>query len=214
MTSARHSCTSPVGSGGSVGHSCFVVVEQNLEFVETVAEDVLVMDHGEAVPEGHFHDLGREGIERHLMVRVQPPRSSDLPLQLPIRLASPHVPIDSTDVRVISGLSEIRSLCAATRRMSNEPWSGRSPRLYGTSIQTKVQFSLGLCPSTSPMQGIQGRSGVSAYHFRTGQALRFKRVDPSRAVCSFASSMPLCLAVAVVVAEAVLFSPCREPCLR
>lgn len=46
----------------------FVIVEQNLEFVATVADDVLVLDHGEVVLQGEFGTLGRDAIERHLMV--------------------------------------------------------------------------------------------------------------------------------------------------
>lgn len=46
----------------------FVVVEQNLSFVEQVANDVLVMDHGECVLRGSLSELGRSSIEQHLMV--------------------------------------------------------------------------------------------------------------------------------------------------
>lgn len=48
--------------------AAFVIVEQNLEFVATVADDVLVLDHGEVVLQGEFRTLGRAAIERHLMV--------------------------------------------------------------------------------------------------------------------------------------------------
>jgi ABC-type branched-subunit amino acid transport system ATPase component len=50
------------------GGASFVVVEQNLEFVAAVADDVLVLDHGEGVLAGPFAALGREAIEVHLMV--------------------------------------------------------------------------------------------------------------------------------------------------
>jgi branched-chain amino acid transport system ATP-binding protein len=56
-----------VGARRKLGAS-FVIVEQNLEFVAAVADDVLVLDHGEVVLEGLFADLGRDAIERHLMV--------------------------------------------------------------------------------------------------------------------------------------------------
>ena len=46
----------------------FVVVEQNLAFVEAIADDVLVLDHGEVVAEGALAALGREAIEAHLVV--------------------------------------------------------------------------------------------------------------------------------------------------
>jgi ABC-type branched-subunit amino acid transport system ATPase component len=46
----------------------FIVVEQNLAFVETVADDVLVLDHGEVVAEGAITALGRDAIEAHLVV--------------------------------------------------------------------------------------------------------------------------------------------------
>lgn len=50
-------------AGGS-----FVIVEQNLSFIEQVADDVLVLDHGEAVLAGAMAELGRQALERHLMV--------------------------------------------------------------------------------------------------------------------------------------------------
>lgn len=46
----------------------FIIVEQNLSFLETVAHDVLVMDHGECVLEGNMALLGRERLESHLVV--------------------------------------------------------------------------------------------------------------------------------------------------
>ncbi len=46
----------------------FVVVEQNLSFVEMVADDVLVLDHGQTVLSGEMTALGRAAIERHLVV--------------------------------------------------------------------------------------------------------------------------------------------------
>lgn len=46
----------------------FVIVEQNLRFIEQVADDVLVLDHGEVVLAGALADLGRAALERHLQV--------------------------------------------------------------------------------------------------------------------------------------------------
>jgi len=46
----------------------FAIVEQNLTFIEQVADDVLVLDHGECVLAGAMAALGREGLERHLLV--------------------------------------------------------------------------------------------------------------------------------------------------
>lgn len=46
----------------------FVVVEQNLAFVEAIADEVLVLDHGEAVLGGAFAAFGRSEIARRLTV--------------------------------------------------------------------------------------------------------------------------------------------------
>jgi branched-chain amino acid transport system ATP-binding protein len=46
----------------------FIVVEQNLAFIEAIADDVLVLDHGEVVAEGALATLGRQAIEVHLVV--------------------------------------------------------------------------------------------------------------------------------------------------
>jgi len=46
----------------------FIVVEQNLAFVEAIADEVLVLDHGEVVAQGALSILGREAIEVHLVV--------------------------------------------------------------------------------------------------------------------------------------------------
>ncbi len=46
----------------------FIVVEQNLAFVEAIADDVLVLDHGEVVAQGELNALGRQAIEVHLVV--------------------------------------------------------------------------------------------------------------------------------------------------
>lgn len=46
----------------------FAIVEQNLTFIEQVADDVLVLDHGECVLAGSMAALGREALERHLLV--------------------------------------------------------------------------------------------------------------------------------------------------
>lgn len=47
---------------------CWLVVEQNLSFIERVADDVLVLDHGECVLAGRWSALGRAALERHLQV--------------------------------------------------------------------------------------------------------------------------------------------------
>ena len=46
----------------------FVVVEQNLSFIESIADNVLVLDHGETMVAGSLARLGREAIEAHLVV--------------------------------------------------------------------------------------------------------------------------------------------------
>lgn len=46
----------------------FVVVEQNLAFIEQIADEVLVLDHGACVLAGDFAALGRQALERHLQV--------------------------------------------------------------------------------------------------------------------------------------------------
>jgi len=46
----------------------FIIVEQNLEFVAAFADSVVVLDHGEVVLQGSFAVLGRERIERHMVV--------------------------------------------------------------------------------------------------------------------------------------------------
>lgn len=51
----------------AAGHA-FAIVEQNLSFIEQVADQVLVLDHGEAVLAGAMAGLGREALERHLVV--------------------------------------------------------------------------------------------------------------------------------------------------
>jgi branched-chain amino acid transport system ATP-binding protein len=48
--------------------AAFVVVEQNLSFLEEIADQVLVLDRGECVLAGDFGALGRERLERHLVV--------------------------------------------------------------------------------------------------------------------------------------------------
>ncbi len=48
--------------------SCFLIVEQNLTFIEQIADDVLVLDHGECVLNGSLSNLSRSDIERHLLV--------------------------------------------------------------------------------------------------------------------------------------------------
>lgn len=56
-----------VGAAQADGR-CFVIVEQNLSFIEQVADDVLVLDHGECAVAGTLASLGRETLERHLRV--------------------------------------------------------------------------------------------------------------------------------------------------
>lgn len=46
----------------------WVIVEQNLNFIEQVADDVIVMDHGECVLAGALRALGRTALEQHLAV--------------------------------------------------------------------------------------------------------------------------------------------------
>ncbi|WP_321905581.1 ABC transporter ATP-binding protein [Paraburkholderia tropica] len=46
----------------------FLVVEQNLSFVEKIADEVIVMDRGEAVVSGKMSDLGRATLERYLQI--------------------------------------------------------------------------------------------------------------------------------------------------
>jgi len=46
----------------------FVIVEQNLSFVLDTADEVLVLDHGEAVLAGPIGDFSREELEHHLIV--------------------------------------------------------------------------------------------------------------------------------------------------
>lgn len=46
----------------------FVIVEQNLGFIEQVADEVIVLDHGESVLTGSPGLLGRATLERHLTV--------------------------------------------------------------------------------------------------------------------------------------------------
>lgn len=46
----------------------FLIVEQNLSFLEQVADTVLVMDHGQMVLNGRMQDLGRETLEQYLLI--------------------------------------------------------------------------------------------------------------------------------------------------
>lgn len=46
----------------------FVIVEQNLAFLQQVADAVLVLDHGRCVLAGAMSDLGRESLQAHLRV--------------------------------------------------------------------------------------------------------------------------------------------------
>lgn len=48
--------------------AAFLIVEQNLEFLLPVADEVLVMDHGEVIMQGASNDVSREELERYLMV--------------------------------------------------------------------------------------------------------------------------------------------------
>ncbi len=46
----------------------FVVVEQNLSFLQQIADEVLILDHGESVGAGPISDFSRERLESHLAV--------------------------------------------------------------------------------------------------------------------------------------------------
>jgi ABC-type branched-subunit amino acid transport system ATPase component len=46
----------------------YVIVEQNLAFLELVADDVIVLDHGECVLSGPLASLPRATLEQHLTV--------------------------------------------------------------------------------------------------------------------------------------------------
>jgi ABC-type branched-subunit amino acid transport system ATPase component len=48
--------------------AAFIVVEQNLAFLEAIADDVLVLDHGECVLKGALKEFGRQRLEAHLVV--------------------------------------------------------------------------------------------------------------------------------------------------
>lgn len=48
---------------------CLATVEQNLSFIEQIADEVLVLDHGECVLAGSTVELGRKSLERHLLVQ-------------------------------------------------------------------------------------------------------------------------------------------------
>ncbi|WP_439517409.1 ABC transporter ATP-binding protein [Hydrogenophaga sp.] len=48
--------------------AAFIVVEQNLSFLMSVADDVLVLDHGDCVLQGAVSTLAREALEAHLVV--------------------------------------------------------------------------------------------------------------------------------------------------
>jgi branched-chain amino acid transport system ATP-binding protein len=56
-----------VGDVKASGRS-LAIVEQNLTFIAQVADDVIVLDHGECVLAGSMAALGREALERHLLV--------------------------------------------------------------------------------------------------------------------------------------------------
>jgi ABC-type branched-subunit amino acid transport system ATPase component len=53
--------------GKAAGHG-YVIVEQNLGFLEAVADSVIVLDHGECVLTGPLAQLGRASLEQHLVV--------------------------------------------------------------------------------------------------------------------------------------------------
>lgn len=48
--------------------AAFIVVEQNLSFLMGVADDVIVLDHGDCVLQGPLANFGREVLESHLVV--------------------------------------------------------------------------------------------------------------------------------------------------
>lgn len=55
-------------TAAAAGGGCFVIVEQNLAFLEQVADQVLVIDHGEAVLGGPMSGFTRTQLESHLVV--------------------------------------------------------------------------------------------------------------------------------------------------
>lgn len=56
-----------VGDAKARGRA-FIVVEQNLDFIDSVADRLIVMDQGRVVLEGRTADLGRDQIAAHLSV--------------------------------------------------------------------------------------------------------------------------------------------------
>ncbi|WP_026285490.1 ATP-binding cassette domain-containing protein [Thiomonas sp. FB-6] len=48
--------------------ACFVIVEQHLDWMLSIADRLLVMEHGEAVLRGTVADIDRATVERHLLV--------------------------------------------------------------------------------------------------------------------------------------------------
>lgn len=48
--------------------AAFVIVEQNLEFLLSVADTVLVMDHGQVMLDSRVESTSREKLEEFLMV--------------------------------------------------------------------------------------------------------------------------------------------------
>ncbi|WP_233827906.1 ABC transporter ATP-binding protein [Paraburkholderia sp. ZP32-5] len=48
--------------------AAFVIVEQNLQFLLSIADSILVLDHGEAVDSGCAHKFTRARLERYLVV--------------------------------------------------------------------------------------------------------------------------------------------------
>ncbi|MEJ8854507.1 ATP-binding cassette domain-containing protein [Variovorax robiniae] len=48
--------------------AAFVIVEQNLEFLQAVADDLIAIDHGECLLAGEAAAFSRETLEAHLMV--------------------------------------------------------------------------------------------------------------------------------------------------
>ena len=53
---------------GKLGGTSFVIVEQNLTFAESIADNYLVMDHGQTILAGAGGDITREDLMKHLRV--------------------------------------------------------------------------------------------------------------------------------------------------
>lgn len=50
------------------GGDSFLIIEQNLAFLDAVVDEVLVLDHGEVIARGPWSRFGRDGVESFLRV--------------------------------------------------------------------------------------------------------------------------------------------------